>query len=72
MSEETDLEPGDFHLAVRRREHTETPWRWEIWAAGRTKAVEQSEQNYSTMSAAIKAGKAALKSLLRKRFPSAA
>jgi hypothetical protein len=68
----TELEPGDFHIAVKRREHSQTPWRWEIWAAGRTKATEQSEEFYPTMSEAMKAGKAALRSLLNKRFPSAA
>jgi hypothetical protein len=43
MSKEMELEPGDFHLAVKRREFTGTPWRWEIWAAGKAKAVAQSE-----------------------------
>jgi hypothetical protein len=67
-----ELKPGDFHLAVRRRERSETPWRWEIWAAGRTKAVEQSNRHFVTMSEAAKEGKAALKALIRKRFPTAA
>jgi hypothetical protein len=67
-----ELEPSDFHVAVRRRDHTETPWRWEIWAAGKTKAVEHSERHFATMSEALKQGKAALKELLEKRFPSAA
>ena len=68
MPEYTDLEPGDFHVAVKRREHPHARWRWEIWAAGRTKATEQSEQYFATMSEASKAGKAALLSLLKKRF----
>src|SRR4051794_19960335 len=55
MSNDTDLEPGDFHVAVKRREHSEAPWRWEIWAAGRTKATEQSEGHFATMSEAMKA-----------------
>jgi hypothetical protein len=67
-----EMERGDYHVAVRRREHTETPWRWEIWAAGKSKAVEHSEGHYATMSGALKHGKAALKELLRKRFPDAA
>jgi hypothetical protein len=61
MSKEIKLEPGDFHVAVRRREHAEVPWRWEIWAAGRTKSVAQSNVHYATMSQAAKEGKAALK-----------
>ena len=70
--DEIELEPRDYHLAVRRREHSDTPWRWEIWAAGKTKAVEQSRQHFATMSDATKAGKAALRELLRERFPTAA
>jgi len=72
MSEEMELEPGYFHLAVKRREYTSSPWRWEIWAAGKAKAVAQSDRHFTTMSAAMKQGKAALKGLLQKRFPNAA
>ena len=53
-----ELEPADYHLAVRRREHSDTPWRWEIWAAGKTKAVEQSKHHFATMSDATKAAEA--------------
>jgi hypothetical protein len=67
-----DLTPNDFHLAVKRREHTDTPWRWEISAAGKPKAVAQSERHFATMSEAMKHGKAALKALLQKKFPNAA
>jgi hypothetical protein len=72
MSKEMELEPGDFHLAVKRSEYTATPWRWEIWAAGKAKAVAQSDRHFATMSAAMKQGKAALKGLRQKSFPSAA
>jgi hypothetical protein len=67
-----ELEPGDFHLAVKRREFSEIPWRWEIWAAGKGKAVAQSERHFPTMSEAMRQGKAALKALLQKKFPNAA
>jgi hypothetical protein len=72
MSKELQLEPGDFHLAVKRRVSTDTPWRWEIWAAGKTKAVAQSDRQFGTMSEAMKHGKAALKILLQRKFPDAA
>jgi len=72
MPKELQLEPGDFHLAVKRREYTDTPWRWEIWAAGKTKAVAQSDRHFGTMSEAMKHGKAALKILLQRKFPNAA
>jgi hypothetical protein len=66
-----EMERSDFHVAVRRREHADNPWRWEIWAAGKTKAFEHSEGHFATMSEALKQGKAALKALLQKRFPDA-
>jgi hypothetical protein len=72
MSDETELEPSDFHVAVKRREYTAAPWRWEIWAAGKTKAVAHSERHFTSMSEALKQGKAALRALLQKRFPNAA
>ena len=72
MMSKNELEPGDFHVAVRRREHTSTPWRWEIWAAVHTKAVEHSKCHYATMTEAIREGKAALNALLKKHFPDAA
>jgi hypothetical protein len=72
MSKEMELEPSDFHVAVKRREHTDTPWRWEIWTAGKTKAVAQSERHFATMSEAMKLGKAALKALLQQKFSNAA
>ena len=65
-----ELEPGDFHVAVRRREHTLTLWR--CWAAVHTKAVEQSKCHYATMTEAMREGKAASKALLQKHFPDGA
>jgi hypothetical protein len=72
MTDYTGLEPGDFHVAVRRRDFADAPWRWEIWAAGKTRAVTQSGRHFRTMSEALKQGKAELKALLRKTFPDAA
>jgi hypothetical protein len=72
MCDESELEPSDFHIAVKRREYTDTPWRWEIWAAGRTRPVEHSNRQFASMSEAMKQGKAALKCLLQKKFPTAA
>jgi hypothetical protein len=72
MTIEMELEPRDFHLAVKRREHMDTPWRWEIWTAGKARPVALSERHFATMSEATKQGKAALKSLLQNRFPNAA
>jgi hypothetical protein len=71
MSKDKDLDPSDFHVAVRRRDHTETPWYWEISAAARTKAVMSSDRHFKTMSEASKDGKANLRAYLRKRFRAA-
>jgi hypothetical protein len=71
MSQKMELQPDDFHLTVKSREGTDKPWRWEIWAAGKAKAVAQSEHQFATMSQAKKEGKAALKALLQKKFPNA-
>ena len=71
MSKDKNLDPSDFHVAVRRREHMETPWYWEIWAAARTKSVVRSDCHFKTMSEASKDGKAALRAYLRKRFRAA-
>jgi hypothetical protein len=71
MSKDTELDASDFHVAVRRREHTEAPWYWEIWAAGKSKSVMRSERHFETMSEAIKEGKAALRAFLHKRFRAA-
>jgi hypothetical protein len=48
------------------------PWRWEILAAGKPRAVAQSDAYSATMTEAMKQGKAALRVLLKKRFPNAA
>jgi hypothetical protein len=72
MSKDTELGPNDYHVAVRRREHSATPWRWEIWAAGKTKACDQSAVHYASMSEAMREGKAALRSLIESLSKSAA
>jgi hypothetical protein len=72
MQVKADLKPSDFHVAVRRRVHTLTPWRWEIYAAGRSKPVQNSREYFPTVSEVMKEGKEALQMLLRKRFPDAA
>ena len=72
MSDGTELEPRDYYLAVKRRDYTDQPWRWEIWAAGKAKAVARSERRFATISEAMRQGKSALKVLLHTKFPDAA
>ena len=52
----------DYSLAIKNRGHPPKPWRWEIYAAGKSKPVRQSEF-FETMSEATRTGKAALAEL---------
>jgi hypothetical protein len=64
-----DMKPShepEFHLAVKRRDNDSAPWRWEIWAAGRSRYVARSTRSFASASEATRDGKAALKALLAK------
>jgi hypothetical protein len=52
-------EPIDYTLAIKNKGRPPKSWRWEIYAAGKSKAVRQSEF-FETMSQATRAGKAVL------------
>jgi hypothetical protein len=52
----------DFTLAIKNKGRPPRPWRWEIYAAGKSKPVRQSDF-FETMSEATRAGKAALAEL---------
>jgi hypothetical protein len=54
----------DYSVVVKRR--APESWRWEIYRAGRGSPVDQSVIFFSTMTAANKAGKEALKQLFDK------
>jgi hypothetical protein len=52
----------DYTLAIKNKGRPPKSWRWEIYAAGKSKPVRQSEF-FETMSEATRAGKAALAEL---------
>jgi hypothetical protein len=52
----------DYALAIKLRGHPPKPWRWEIYRAGKSKPVRQSEF-FETMSEATRTGKVALADL---------
>jgi hypothetical protein len=54
----------DFSVVVKQRGQPPSPWRWEIYRAGRNSAVQCSEIFFATMTEASRAGKAALNVLL--------
>ena len=56
----------DYALAIKNRGRPPKPWRWEIYTAGKSKPVQQSEF-FETMSEATRTGKAALAELRAKR-----
>jgi hypothetical protein len=62
----TEYERKDFAVVVKDRGQPPNRWRWEIYRAGRSSAVEQSATLFPTMSAAHRAGREALSRLLKK------
>jgi hypothetical protein len=66
MSIDIRFEPTDFSVVVKSRGKPPNPWRWEIYRAGRSNAVEQSAVFFPTMAAANKAGKEALAEVFKK------
>jgi hypothetical protein len=57
-------EHEDFSVVVKNRAKTPKPWRWEIYRAGRTSAIECSKGFFETATEASRAGKDALKLML--------
>jgi hypothetical protein len=62
MEKAPTFSSSDFTLAIKNKGRPPKPWRWEIYAAGKSKPVRQSEF-FETMSEATRAGKAALAEL---------
>jgi hypothetical protein len=60
------FDSSDFTLAIKNKGRPPRSWRWEIYAAGKSKPVRQSEF-FETMSEATRAGKAALAELRANR-----
>ena len=61
----TKYEREDFAVVVKDRGQPPNRWKWEIYRAGRSSAVEQSATFFPTMSAAHRAGKEALSQLFK-------
>jgi len=56
----------DFSVVIKSRGKPPNPWRWEIYRAGHSRAVEHSSEFFATVSAAKKAGERALSELFEK------
>jgi len=55
---------ADFSVVVKNRAPPPKSWRWEIYRAGRTSAIEHSTGFFESMTEASRAGKAALRVML--------
>jgi hypothetical protein len=62
MEKGARLDPSDYTLAIKNKGRPPKTWRWEIYAAGKSKPVKQSDF-FETMAEATRAGKAALAEL---------
>lgn len=51
---------SDFSVVVKNRGRSPSPWKWEIYRAGRNSAIKQSEVSFSTVTEANRAGRKAL------------
>jgi hypothetical protein len=54
---------SDFSVVIKVRGKLPSPWRWEIYRAGHSRAVAQSSEFFSTVSEAKKSGDRALAEL---------
>lgn len=50
----------DFSVVVKNRGRPPSPWKWEIYRAGRISPVKKSEVYFSTVTEANRAGRKAL------------
>jgi hypothetical protein len=50
----------DFSVVVKNRGHPPSPWKWEIYRAGRNSPVKQSEVYFKTATEATRAARKAL------------
>jgi hypothetical protein len=66
MEKAPSFNPFDYTLAIKNKGRPPRPRRWEIYAAGKSKPVQQSHF-FETMSEATRAGKSALAELRANR-----
>jgi hypothetical protein len=58
------FDDSDYSVVVKNRGLPPSPWKWEIYRAGKSNPIGRSPSFFRTMAAANKAGKAALNRLL--------
>ena len=68
ISSMSDMDRSDYSVVVKLRANPPKPWRWEIYCAGKSHPIKHSSVTFTSMAAAHKAGKEALRELLDKIF----
>ena len=58
------FDPADYSMVVKNRARLPTPWRWEIYRAGRQSPIARSLVYFELRSTANSEGKLALTRLL--------
>ena len=61
-----DFDPEDYAVVVKLRADPPSPWKWEIYCAGKRLAIERSANFFESRGMAQAAGKKALKLLIEK------
>jgi hypothetical protein len=61
-----NFDPDDYAVVVKLRAALPTPWRWEIYCAGKRLPIEQSNTLFESRGAAQAEGKKALTQLIAK------
>jgi hypothetical protein len=64
--EKARVDDDDYSVVVKNRAPPPNAWRWEIYRAGRSSPIGQSQSFFPSAASASKAGKVALKQLLAK------
>jgi hypothetical protein len=63
------VDHSDFSVVVKSRAKPPKQWKWEIYRAGRTSPIRQSEVLFESMVEASRSGKKALSLLLSDYHP---
>jgi hypothetical protein len=66
MQDNFEFDPADYAVIVKIRGSGNKPWKWEITAAGKKQPVRQSSESFESMSAALRAGREALRIFLQR------
>ena len=66
MQDKFEFDPADYAVIVKIRGTGDKPWKWEITAPGKKQPVRQSSESFESMSAALRAGREALRVFLQR------